>query len=266
VRAVYRNGIGAAGNVVGQRITTLADRPLGVSAVTNRDAATGGADPETTDSARLSIPLPLKALDRLVSVTDYADFSRTFAGIGKAAATALTNGRQRLVHVTVAGVDDIPLVDDDDVMTNLRQALTVLGDPVQPVVVARRELLVLVVRATVWLLPDYAWEFVEPRIRTALLDAFGFARQDLGQSVAASSVIATIQCVPGVDGVDLDNLASIPETVTPQQLEQLQLERNERIVVGSAHWDTQATPHQLVPAQVAALLANVPDTLMLVQR
>jgi uncharacterized phage protein gp47/JayE len=266
VRAVYRNGIGAAGNVVGQRITTLADRPLGVSAVTNPDAATGGADPETTDSARLSIPLPLRALDRLVSVTDYADFSRTFAGIGKAAAAALTNGRRRLVHVTVAGVDDIPLVDDDDVMTNLRQALTLLGDPVQPVVVARRELLVLVVRATVWLLPDYAWEFVEPKIRTALLDAFGFARQDLGQSVAASSVIATIQRVPGVDGVDLDVLASIPETVTPDQLEQLQLARNERIVVGSAHWDTQTTPHQLVPAQVAALLASVPDTLMLVQR
>ena len=40
--------------------------------------------PEASDDARRNAPLAVMSLDRLVSVQDYADFARTFAGIGKA--------------------------------------------------------------------------------------------------------------------------------------------------------------------------------------
>ena len=109
VKAVYRNGIGKPGNVKAGQISLLNTRPLGVKEVINPIRASGGADKEARDQARKNAPLAVMALDRLVSTPDYADFSRTFGGIGKAAAARLGNGRQQLVHVTIAGVDDIPI-------------------------------------------------------------------------------------------------------------------------------------------------------------
>ena len=47
----------------------------------------------------------MRTLDRVVSLTDFEDFARTFSGIGKARADWLWAGSQRLVHVTVAGPD-----------------------------------------------------------------------------------------------------------------------------------------------------------------
>ena len=60
--------------------------------VINPLRASGGADRETRDQARKNAPLAVRALDRLVSTQDYADFARTFAGIGKASRRALAGG------------------------------------------------------------------------------------------------------------------------------------------------------------------------------
>ena len=92
VKAVYRRGIGKGGNVRAGQITLLSTRPLGVKEVINPLRASGGADKEGRDQARRNTPLAVMALDRLVSTRDYADFARTFAGIGKALATEATDG------------------------------------------------------------------------------------------------------------------------------------------------------------------------------
>ena len=56
------------------------------------EPASGGAGKETRDQARKNAPLAVMALDRLVSVQDYEDFARVFAGIGKARAVELSDG------------------------------------------------------------------------------------------------------------------------------------------------------------------------------
>ena len=81
VKARYRSGIGAAGNVDVGQLTNLLTRPLGVTGVTNPLPATGGADRDNRDQARERVPIALLALDRLVSVADFAGFARAFAGI-----------------------------------------------------------------------------------------------------------------------------------------------------------------------------------------
>jgi hypothetical protein len=207
VRAVYRSGIGKGGNVKAEQISQLATRPLGVKDVINPLPATGGADAESRDQARRNAPLAVLALDRLISVQDYEDFTRTFAGVGKASAVRLTNGREQLVHVTIAGEDDIPIADNSDLLKNLAVALRRFGDPRQPLRVEVRQRTFLVIQAEVLLLPDYLWEAVEPKIRAALLDAFGFARRCLGQDALLSQVYATIQGVRGVDRVDVNLFA-----------------------------------------------------------
>lgn len=286
VRAEYRQGLGKAGNVNAGQLSLLMTRPLGVKDVINPLRASGGADKENRDQARKNAPLAVLALDRLVSVSDYADFTRTFAGIGKAAATQLPVAQRGIVHVTIAGADDIPIETSSDLYRNLLLALRQYGDPYQPFQVDLRELLLLVVSANVKIQPDYVWENVVTQVRTKLLDTFSFERRDLGQAVFLSEVISTMQAVPGVAYVDIDLLAAIPEKIadsgtrrllTPQEItgfvNKLVKEREgeqdqpdakkkhpvSRIVVGLAQID-QGTVR---PAQLAILSPNVPDTLIL---
>ena len=212
VKAIYRSGLGKIGNVDAERISQLATKPLGVKEVINPQAATGGADAESRDQARRNAPLAVMALDRLVSVQDYADFARTFAGIAKASATQLSDGRRTLVYLTIAGLDDIAIEAHSDLYRNLCQALHRYGDPRLPVQVVMREVMFLFISARVGLLPDYQWESVEPKVRAALLDVFSFERRDLGQDVPLSEVISTIQAVEGVCYVDVDLLESLSES------------------------------------------------------
>ncbi|MBO7942391.1 baseplate J/gp47 family protein, partial [Streptomyces sp. S9] len=87
--AQYRNGIGAGGNVRAGQISLLVSRPLGIKDVVNPLRASGGADRESLELIRENAPRSLMALDRLVSLSDYADFTRMFAGIAKADAVRL---------------------------------------------------------------------------------------------------------------------------------------------------------------------------------
>ncbi len=211
VKAVYRSGIGKPGNVKAEQISLLATKPLNVKAVINPLRASGGADKDTRDQARENAPLAVMSLDRLVSVQDYADFARTFAGIGKAVAGKITDGTRQLVHVTIAGIDDVPIDDTSDLYTNLLQSLRSYGDPYQPLVVQARELVQLVLNANIRISPDYQWEPVVTEIRSLLLENFGFQKRALGQSVYLSEIIATIQAIRGVEYTDVDSFGGIPE-------------------------------------------------------
>jgi hypothetical protein len=272
VRATYRNGIGRPGNVPADQISLLATKPLGVTAVTNPLPATGGADRDGRDQIRRNAPLAVLALDRLVSTQDYADFARTFAGIGKASAARLTDGTRTLVHVTIAGADDIPIDVTSDLHRNLIAALRRFGDPHLPVRVEVRELLALVVSAQVKVLPDDDWELVEPAVRARLLDVFGFDRRELGQDALASEVVAAVQGVRGVDYVDLDVLRAIDEAAVVRQLEATTTTASRPAPpqpgAPRAPGRVQVWPARVVngvarPAQLAYLQPGVQDSLIL---
>jgi predicted phage baseplate assembly protein len=289
ITAVYRNGIGRPGNVKAGQINQLATRPLGVKEVINPLPATGGADREGRDQARKNAPLGILSLDRLVSLQDYADFTRTFAGIGKASAVKLSDGAREIIYVTIAGADDIPIDRNSDLYQNLLRALRSLGDPHLPVQVELREMLSLVISANVRVLPDYAWEFVEPKIRTALLETFSFEQRELAQDVTKSEVISVMQGVDGVAYVDLDLLAAISESDVEAELQRTTLDAGKgstedtpresksfvenlvtvkhRVVVQQARVNSKPTTSAdlLLPAQIAVLSTALPETLILAE-
>jgi len=209
VKARYRTGIGKAGNVQAEQISLLSTKPLGVKAVINPLRASGGANPESRDQARRNVPIALLALDRLVSVQDYEDFARCYAGIGKASAVSLSNGNIQLVNLTIVGLDNIPIDITSDLYLNLLQSLRQFGDPHQPLHIDLAEVLFLVISAKVRLLPDYQLESVEPKIRDKLLDTFSFDRRQLGQPVFQSEVFSVIQGIIGVDYVDLEVMGAV---------------------------------------------------------
>ncbi len=289
IKAGYRNGIGRQGNVIAEQITLLATKPLGVKEVINPLRASGGADRENRELARKSAPLAVKALDRLVSVRDYEDFSRIYGGIGKASATEISDGRRQIVHVTIAGADDIPIDETSDLFMNLCQALHDFGDPFIPIQLDVRELMFIFISVNIRILSDYQWEPVVTELRAALLEAFSFERRELGQDVLLSEVISEMQKVKGVDYVDVDFLGGIPEReerqVNDGEKERLLLSPDEivaevqdvtntdgennklkqRIPVNMAGRDIDKNETLIHPAQLAYLTPDVPETLIINQ-
>jgi predicted phage baseplate assembly protein len=211
VNAIYRSGIGVGGNVKARQVSQLQTRPLGVTAVINPLRASGGADKESRDLARDNVPLSVIPLDRLVSLSDYADFTRSFAGIAKAIARRASDGRRQLIHLTIAGADDAPIDRSSDLYRNLLAAFRKLGDRDVPVQVDLRELTALVLSAGVKLLPDFVWEPVAIALRARLLDAFGFGKRALGQPALRCEVLGVMQSVRGVSYVDVDAFGGVTE-------------------------------------------------------
>lgn len=285
VNSTYRKGIGKAGNVLAEQISLLQTKPLGVKSVLNPLRASGGADKEKRDQARENAPLAVMALDRLVSLRDYADFTRTFAGIAKASVKRLSDSHRQFIHLTIAGADDMPIDPVSDLYRNLVLALQNLGDLSVAVKVEARELVVLVLSAKISLKPAYQWEPVAEEIRTALLSFFGFEQRALGQPALLCEVIGCIQSVTGVAYVDVDAFGGIPEKTTDKDgirrlltLEQMS-DTVDLIVNGtskSANVPTgpaetvisnlaDFTDGVLHPAQLAIFTPTVQDTIVLNQ-
>jgi predicted phage baseplate assembly protein len=264
VRAAYRNGIGKGGNVQPGQLTILGTKPLGVKEVINPLRASGGADKDTRDQIRVNAPLSVTALDRLVSVTDYAYFAQTFAGIGKASSVQLTDGQRQLVHVTIAGIDDIPVDVTSDLYRNLRAALHLYGDSHQPLQVDVRAAKFLVLEAGVHVNPDYPWETVAPKLRAALVDAFRFDRRRLGQNAFLSEVLDVLQRVEGVEYVDANKFGALSEDqLTPSGIGNAigNLVRAEVVPASLA----RVVDEGILPAEIAYFTPDVPATIALIQ-
>ncbi|MFE3106151.1 putative baseplate assembly protein [Kitasatospora indigofera] len=209
VTARYRVGGGNAGNVAAGQVNQVVSRPLGVSGVTNPLPATGGTDADGLSGTRRGVPVPLSALDRLVSVRDYEDFALAFAGVGKAVARRCPDGTRQLVHVTVAAAGDAPLDAESQLLAALQAALSRYGDPALPVRVEVCERVRLVLSLGVRALPDRSRGVVEQAVRDALVDRLGFAAAELARPVFLSAAVAAAQAVPGVDFVDVDAFGGI---------------------------------------------------------
>jgi predicted phage baseplate assembly protein len=261
VKAVYRQGLGKGGNVKADQIKLPLTKPLGVKSVINPLPASGGVDKETRDQARRNAPIAVLALDRLVSVQDYADFARTFAGIAKASAQRLSDGDRAVVHLTIAGAGNIHIDVTSDLYRNLLLALARFGDPLQPVQVESFERVLLVVSAKVRVLPEYLWENVKEKMRAKLWEKLDFENRELGQDVTLSEVLSLMQSVPGVDYVDFDLLDSVSEETLKDPNFGSKLALKPRVRARLARMNKAGT--DILPAQLVFLSRDAVDTLIL---
>jgi hypothetical protein len=205
IRARYRKGIGVAGNVPIGALTQLGSPPLGVTGVTNPVDADGGADPDTVADARTGIPLSVRTLGRAVSLSDYADFARTFPGIAKAHAAVLPVGNVRTIVVTVAGPGGAAVA--DSVAAMLATALRSHGDPLAAVTVVPHRPAPFNFTMTVRRDAEYEIGKVLAAVADNLSTAFGFDARDFAEPVFRSEVIAAAHRAAGVVAVDLTALA-----------------------------------------------------------
>jgi predicted phage baseplate assembly protein len=209
VQAEYRKGIGRAGNIPAGKITLLSKRPLGVRSVTNPIEASGAADGENLTEAQQNAPLTVQTFDRIVTLQDYEDFARAFAGVSKALATWTWFGQERGVFLTLAGTDGTNIKSTSKTHTDLLSQIKSLGDPSIPLQIAgdpSYRPVFFLVEGTVVINANYIVDVVLAAIERELRSRYSFAARAFGQPVHRSDVIATIQKVPGVISVDLDAL------------------------------------------------------------
>jgi hypothetical protein len=199
VRAKYRKGLGAAGNVKAGALAQLLDKPLGVKGVSNPAAASGGVDAEPEESARASIPLGVRTLGRAVSLLDYEDFARAFSGVAKAHAAVLPLRAGRTIVVSVAFTGG-------DRLEDLGDALRTHGDPRVQVLVLAGTTQTFRLALKVAVEPAYETDAVLTAVEAALRTAYSFDARGFTEPVFRSEVIGVAHTVPGVLAVDVDRL------------------------------------------------------------
>jgi len=241
--ATYRVGTGLSGMVAAGQLSLLMTRPLGVKGVSNPLPASGAADPEELDDARQNAPFTVRTLDRIVSVQDYEDFARAFAGIGKAQASLLWDGDKRLVHVTVAAANGGAVAETSSLYQNLLQAMESAGDATQPFRLDSFQLRTFNLVAQVLVDQRYVTEKVLAAVLTTLQHTFAFPQRAFGQPVTQSEILAVVQGVAGVVSVVLEKLYIVGEAQT----------LNAILLAQRARRDESVTPAQIRPADLLIL-------------
>lgn len=206
LQANYRIGSGSAGNVGAGTLTTLMDRPLGVSGVTNPQAATGGQDAQSIDDIRSNAPQTVLTLGRAVSITDYQSYAATFAGISKAYAIWIPTGPGRGVFLTVAGVNGEALPPSNPTLGYLIDSLQSYGNPLIPITVVSFLETLFSLSADVQYDLRYDKPTVQAQILATLSETYSFANRTFGQGVSSDEIAAVIQAVPGVVAANVKSI------------------------------------------------------------
>jgi predicted phage baseplate assembly protein len=242
IKVKYRVGIGKESlQIKPGELNILMDRPLRVTAVTNPLSPTDAADPEDEEDARRNAPLPMLTLDRIVSLTDYENFARAFAGIGKANAIWIWDGQKRIVYLTIASEIGLAVEPSSALYQNLVTAIDNYKDPTTRFKIGAPILKIFNVRARILISNGFEFENVKVEVEEVLRNKFSFDARDFGQHVTISEVISVIQNVDGVLATDIDYLYLTEESPKLKKL----------IPSKISHWD--GIEKKVVPAEILTI-------------
>ncbi len=204
VTGTYRQGIGLAGNVSAGALRTLLDRPVGLKSVSNPGPASGGAEPESVSQTRSNAPNTVRTFGRIVSLQDFDDAAREFAGVGKAHASWAWNGVEQVVYLTVAGAGGTAITGRafDDLVADLNSR----RDLNRALQVRSYSTIAVQITSTIFVSANYVPDKVLADANAAVAAYFSFENQQFGQPVHLSNVFAALQGVAGVVGADLTTL------------------------------------------------------------
>lgn len=198
VTATYLTGGGAAGNVGAGTIVKVESglSDPGAATVTNLVNASGGADAEAPDEARLYGPPLFRSLGRAVTAADYVALAEAFPGVARA--RAVVRGWNN-IDVYVLPQGGLPLAND------LRQRLQTYLDERRMVTTrlwVRSPLPVQInIRAQIQAQPTFYAGDVEVAVQTALREMLSTSRVGFGSNVYLSKVYEAIESVEGVEYV-----------------------------------------------------------------
>ena len=204
VVATYRVGIGADGAAEPDQIRMLVRKPRGIASVTNLAPSHDWAPLEDLEQARVNAPQRIRTLDRAVSVVDYEDFARGYAGVGRACADLVWDGRVDTVVLSVLAATGDPA--SDSLLDDLRDTIDAARELRAARVVMSGEVVDAGADLRITVDPHYRAGDVLAAVTAALLSAFG--GMDLAAPLAASAVLVRTAEVPGVVSVTMPLLSA----------------------------------------------------------
>ena len=232
IRVMYKIGVGATGNVAANTITKLRDVITDATGenvsfdVTNPVAATGGAEPETIEHAKLWGPRFFETQDRCVTEQDYETAAIAFDGnalgrIAKAKAIVTQQtGDANIVTVYVltyggekweAGTPATALKE------GLREHLQDKAMLTAVVEVEDGHMQPVDITATICVEQGVEWGPVKEAALAALQDFMSIDKRDLGQPLRFSDLNALLDGLSGVDYVEFQTpqatVATEPDTL-----------------------------------------------------
>ncbi len=206
VVASYRGGLGPDGNTKAESIAILGARPYGLKSAVNPVPASGGAAAEPLADARQNAPRTVRTLERIVSLADFTDFARGFAGVAKAVAVPLWSGETRVVHITVAGADGASIDRNSPQWSNLVSGMQSAGDSAHLVQIDNFQQAYFKLTANIVVDPRRELPVVMAQVNQVLRQSFSFAARALAQTVTEAEVIEYAQAVPGVIAIEVSEL------------------------------------------------------------
>jgi len=199
IRVRYRVGSGVEGNVAASSLEKAVNPHPLIDAVQQPAAAAGGGDIENVSSLRENAPPTLLALERAVSLDDFAHLAASQSRVWQADAYRLTHqqGRMQQVRVIVVpagGVESTEVY--AEIQTYLqRHALPDLRVTVEGYLPQYVSFAVTVrVKSN-----EFVTSEVVAAVESALLDNFKLERRKLGQSLYLSEIYKVVEAVKGVE-------------------------------------------------------------------
>ena len=250
ITADYMIGGGVAGNVAANAVTNLQAGPSNILSVTNPQASVGGADAETTDHIRIHAPLSITAINRGVTLDDYAALILDIPSIAKAAAMSTAyNAVNIYIHPAGNFISDIPTLTNrvnalmpsitNSGMTGYMDDKKMVGVSIVILPpqysnaftgITTTGYVPVNITGTVNVLPQYHQSSVQSAVIAAIQNLFLFAVVDFGSRISLSSVYHACMTVPGVDYVNItamyrqDTASSLGDIVTaPYEIPQIGL-------------------------------------------
>lgn len=214
ITATYRIGNGSLGNVGAGTLTQLSQAVVvgGVTQpiqdVTNAVEGSGGSDPETLDSIRTNAPRALTAINRAVTLADYAALARRVTGVGKSSAAGTSSAVTVYVAPTSTPGGTVPATYKTNVLNYLsaRQMIgttVTLDDP---------DYVQVDIAANIQVLATYRQSVVQNDVVKALNAVFSWDEVDFAGRVTLSRVYQAINDTPGVDYTSVTMLGATPGT------------------------------------------------------
>jgi hypothetical protein len=201
---VYRVGAGSAGNVLGDTLKYfLTNATAGVTSTNT--AATGGSDEETTDSIRFNAPLALRAVNRAVSLKDYAYLAIQVPGIVKATADASTFNSVNLYIAPLGdngyltGTNGTTSSNFNTYATNVLAYLTGKTAPNVTVTVLPPTYVPVDLTVSINVLSQYKQSAVVSQAYAAIRSLISSSASYFADRVPAQYVLSALSGVPGID-------------------------------------------------------------------
>lgn len=197
----YRYGVGSAGNVGTNAIVGFAQFVTGVQSVTNNVAASGGTDPESIDSMRISIPRSIKTLNRAVTVDDYASLALQVPGVVRAYATGTFYTAVNLyVAPSGGGQPSATLVAAVNSYIASRAVVGITTSVGGPRYIGAN------ISLTINVLPSYNQASVVNAVKTQLELFFLFDNRDFGEIITVGETYRLLQGILGVDFITITKM------------------------------------------------------------